>query len=169
MRLLTKTSLFSFVLLISFPSIAGLSTPKEIIQQITERGVNSTVAEIGERNKRNEIAKLIATGDPEWLEVAFRLTPNTHREFSNQIFDSLALALLNNPVEVLAQANKYRPNLTNNICDLSLTVIAEKNKHKLIKGIVASLKSAEKSAKRKDKENIERCILKLNQVYPRYF
>ncbi|PHM36101.1 hypothetical protein [Xenorhabdus innexi] len=169
MRLLTKISLFSFILLMSFPSVAGLSTPKEIIQQIKERGASSVVAEIGEKNEANEIAKFITSGDPDWLKVAFQLTPNIHRDFSNQLLNSLSLALITNPVEVLAQAKKHRPDLTNNICHPSLTSIQERKKPKFIQEIVASLKAAEKSAKRKDKENIESCILKFNQTYPGYF
>ncbi|WP_228858040.1 hypothetical protein ACP179_09080 [Xenorhabdus stockiae] len=165
MRLLTKISLLSFIFLISSPSFAGLSTPKEIIQQVKERGVNSVVAEIGERRKREEIADFITTGETEWLEVAFQLVPNIHHDFSNQIFNSLSFALINNPIEVLAMADKYQPSSTNNICNIPSTLIGTKSKEKFVRDVAVSLKKAKTSASRKDEENIELCQFALNKSY----
>ncbi|PHM36102.1 hypothetical protein [Xenorhabdus innexi] len=168
MRLLTKISLLSFLFLISSPSVADLSTPKEIIQQVKERGVNSVVAEIGERKKREEIADFITTGDSEWLEVAFQLTPSIHHDFSSQILNSLSFALINNPVEVLAMANKYQLSSAHNICNIPSTLTGINNKEKFVRDVSTSLKTAKKVANRKDEENIEWCQLELNKSYTTY-
>ncbi|WP_047684205.1 MULTISPECIES: hypothetical protein [Xenorhabdus] len=168
MRLLTKIPLLSFILLISSPSVAGLSAPTEIRQQVKERGVNSIVAEIGEQGKRNEIAHYITTGNPEWVKIAFELTPNIHQDFSKQIFNSLSFALINNPVEVLTLANKRKPSLSSDICNIPPTLTGLENKEQFVRNVAKSLNAAKKSASRKDRENIEICQWELNQSYTEY-
>ncbi|MDR0218387.1 MAG: hypothetical protein LBI71_05800 [Enterobacteriaceae bacterium] len=172
MRLLTKTSLLSFILLISSPTITAAPAPekpllqaKDIIQQVKERGVNPVVAELGEQGERDKIAYRITTGDPEWINVAFKLLPSMKNDFTQQILNSLSFALINNPVKVLELAKKHNLLSSNDICTIPSTLVNTKEKQQYIRKVAASLKAAEKSAGRQDKQNIEICQQELALFY----
>ncbi|MCP9268098.1 hypothetical protein M5U04_08290 [Xenorhabdus sp. XENO-1] len=163
MRLLTQILLFSFISLMSSPSIAHLSTQAEILQQVRERGVNAVVAELGESRKRDEIAYNITTGESQWLRVAFTLSPNMHSEFSKQLLRSLSFALINNPVEVLSLSKKYNSFSSDQICDIPPTLKGLDERTSFIEKLSNSLNAARKSNSGKNKENIENCLWRLVQ------
>ncbi|AOM42168.1 hypothetical protein [Xenorhabdus hominickii] len=168
MPLLLKT-LFSFIFLVSSPSIAGLSTPAKIMQQLYERGVNSVVAQLGEEGKENEITHNITTGDSQWLKVAFALSSNMNPKFSQQVSSALSLALINNPVEVLALAKSNRTFSPSEICNIPATISSSDGHKKFIKKVSDSLNAARKSNIGSNKENVEVCLLQLDAADSLYF
>ncbi|CDM87942.1 hypothetical protein [Xenorhabdus bovienii] len=164
MHLLTQILLFSFISLMSSPSIAHLSTQAEILQQVRERGVNAVVAELGEIRKRDEVAHNITTGERQWLEVAFTLFPNIHSEFSKQILRSLSFALINNPVEVLSLSKEHNYFSSDQICNIPSTLKGLDARTQFIKKVSNRLNAARKANSGKNKENIENCLWELEQV-----
>ncbi|OTA19305.1 hypothetical protein Xbed_02523 [Xenorhabdus beddingii] len=169
MRLPTQILFLSLISLISFPSAAGLSTPEEIMQQLQERGVNSVVAELGERRDWSRIIHNISTGDSQWLKVAFKLSPNLHPEFTKQTINALSLALVNNPTEVLALTSKHRTISFMDICHIPTTITGLAQKQTFAKNALRSLKTVEKSDLRKNWDNIENCLWELEKSSSTYF
>ncbi|MBI6549219.1 hypothetical protein [Xenorhabdus lircayensis] len=170
MRLFTQILFFSFLSLISLPSVARLSTPDEIMQQVQERGVNAVVAELGEEHERNKIAHKISTGDSQWLQIAFKLSPNIHTKFSKKTVDALSLALINNPVEVLALAKTHRTLSSTDICNnMPSTIKGSAQQKSFIKKVVGSLNAAEKSNFGKNRDSIQMCLWEFEKVYSNYF
>ncbi|WP_338804378.1 hypothetical protein WDV76_02485 [Xenorhabdus griffiniae] len=158
MRLLSQILFFSFISLASLPSLAKFSTPAEIMQQVQERGINSVVAEINAEYKQDKIIQNIATGDKQWLQVAFKLYPNIHPEFSRQIINALSVALIENPAEVLSLTKTHRTLSFIDICNMPSTIKGLNQQKLFIKRIINSLKATEQSNKGKDQYNIEACI-----------
>ncbi|PHM39768.1 hypothetical protein Xmau_02366 [Xenorhabdus mauleonii] len=168
MRLLLQTLFFSLISLASVPSIAKLSTPDEIMQQVQERGVNSVVAELGEEYERNSIAHNISTGDNQWLQIAFKLYPNIHPKFSKQIRESLSIALINNPNYVLMLTTKHRNLSIMDICDIPSTINGSRQQKSFIRKVINSLKAAEKSSTRTNRDNIEMCLWEFEKMASSY-
>ncbi|MBD1226796.1 hypothetical protein [Xenorhabdus griffiniae] len=158
MRLLSQILFFSFISLASLPSLAKFSTPAEIMKQVQERGINSVVAEINAEYKQDKIIQNIATGDKQWLQVAFKLYPNIHPEFSRQIINALSVALIENPEEVLSLIKTHRTLSFIDICNMPSTIKGRSQQKLFIKRIINSLRAAEQSNKGKDQYNIEACI-----------
>ncbi|WP_338884249.1 hypothetical protein [Xenorhabdus sp. TH1] len=158
MRLLTQILCFSFISLASSPSLARFSAPAGIMQQVQERGINSVVAEINAENKQDKIIQNITTGDKQWLQVAFKLSPNIHPEFSRQIINALSVALIENPVEVLSLTNAHRTLSFTNICNMPPTIRGSSQQRSFVKKMIDSLRAAEKSSRGENQYNIENCI-----------
>ncbi|CAM3722631.1 hypothetical protein [Xenorhabdus thuongxuanensis] len=164
MRLFTQILCFSFISLASFPSLARFSTPAKIMQQVQERGVNSVVAEINAEHKQDKIIQNIATGDKQWLQVAFKLSPNIHPEFSQQITNALSVALTENPVEVLSLTKSHRTLSFTDICNIPPTIRGLSQQRAFAKKMIDSLRAAEKSNRGKNQYNIEACIWEFEKV-----
>ncbi|OKP03430.1 hypothetical protein [Xenorhabdus eapokensis] len=158
MRLLTQILCFSFISLASLPSLARFSTPAEIMQQVRERGVNSVVAEINAEHNGEKIIQNIATGDKQWLQVAFKLSPNIHPEFSRQITYALSVALTENPVEVLSLIKSHRTLSFTDICNIPPTIRGPSQQKAFAKKMIDRLRAAEKSNQGANQYNIEACI-----------
>ncbi|MBD2810100.1 hypothetical protein ID853_04195 [Xenorhabdus sp. Vera] len=169
MRLFTQTLFLSCIFWISVPSIAGLSTSAEIMQQVQERGVNSVVAELGESYESEKIVDSIAAGDSEWLQVAFILFPNIHPKFSKQILESLSSALINNTVEVLSLTEKHRTLVFSDICNIPPSIVSPAQQKSFINNMVSSLNKVKNSGSGKNRDNIEMCLWELERIYGGYF
>ncbi|MDC9594528.1 hypothetical protein [Xenorhabdus sp. IM139775] len=168
MRLPIQILSFFFISLISLPSLARFSTPEKIFQQVQERGVNSVVAEINAEYEQDQIIHHISTGDKQWLQVAFKLAPNIHPAFSQKIINALSMALIENPVEVLALAKTHRSLSFTDICNMPPTITGLNQQRAFAKKMIGSLKAAEKANKGKDRNNIESCIWAFEQAHSTY-
>ncbi|WP_228005827.1 hypothetical protein [Xenorhabdus sp. BG5] len=135
------------------------------MQQVQERGVNSVVAEINAEYKKDKIIQNIATGDKQWLQVAFKLSPNIHPEFSRQIINALSVALIENPVEVLSLTKAHRTLSFTDICNMPPTIKGLSQQRSFAKKIINSLRAAEQSNRGKNQYNIEACIWEFERVF----
>ncbi|SFU39883.1 hypothetical protein SAMN05421784_10584 [Xenorhabdus koppenhoeferi] len=169
MSLFTQILFLSCIFSISVPSIAGLSTSAEIMQQVQKRGVNSVVAELGESYESEKIVDSIAAGDSEWLQVAFILFPNIHPKFSKQILESLSSALINNPDEVLSLIEKYRTPAFSDICNIPPSIVSSAQQKSFINKMVSSLNKIKNSNSGKNRDSIEMCLWELERNYGDYF
>ncbi|WP_348986416.1 hypothetical protein [Xenorhabdus sp. SGI240] len=158
MRLLSQILFFSFISSASLPSVARFSTPAEIMQQVQERGVNSVVAEINAEYKQDKIIQNIATGDKQWLQVAFKLYPNIHPEFSQQIINALSVALIENPVEILSLTKVQSTPSFTDICNMPPTIRGLSQQKSFAKKMIDSLRATEKSNRGENQYNIEICL-----------
>ncbi|WP_244185994.1 hypothetical protein [Xenorhabdus ishibashii] len=138
--------------------MARFSTPAEIMQQVQERGVNSVVAEINAEHEQDKIIQNIATGDKQWLQVAFKLSPNIHQNFSRQITQALSVALTENPVEVLSLIQSHRSLSFTDICDTPPTIRGLSQQKAFTKKMIDSLRVVEKSNRGENQYSIEACI-----------
>ncbi|MBD2783913.1 hypothetical protein ID858_08420 [Xenorhabdus sp. DI] len=168
MRLPIQILFFSFISLISLPSLAKFSTPARIIQQVQERGVNSVVAEINAEYEQDKILHHISTGDKQWLQIAFKLSPNIHPAFSQKIINALSIALVENPVEVLALTKTHRSLSFSDICNMPPTITGLGQQRAFAKKMIDSLKLAEKTNKGEDRYNIESCIWAFERAHSTY-
>ncbi|MDX7988572.1 hypothetical protein FE392_14730 [Xenorhabdus sp. 12] len=168
MRLLLQILFFTLTGLASLPSIAKLSTPEEIMQQLQERGTNSVVAELGEEHERNVIAHNISTGDNQWLQIASKLYPNIHPKFSKQIRESLSIALINNPKDVLTLTAKNRALSIMDVCTIPSTINGATQQRSFIQKVINSLQTAEKSNTGTNKGNIEMCLWGFEKIASYY-
>ncbi|MDX7990583.1 hypothetical protein [Xenorhabdus littoralis] len=169
MRLLTQILFFSFMSLISLPSIAGLYTPDRIMRQVHERGINSVVAELSEEREMDKIIHHISTGDSQWLRVAFKLSPNIHPIFSEKTISALSFALINNPVEVLSLAENHRTLASANICTIPSTIHNLQQQKSFFGQVMNSLNAARKANTGKSKNGIDMCMWEFEKNHSVYF
>ncbi|PHM46990.1 hypothetical protein [Xenorhabdus miraniensis] len=169
MRLFTQVLFFSFMCLISLPSVARFATPEKIMQQVQERGVNAVVAELSEEREWSNITHNISTGDSQWVQLAFKLSQNIHPTVSKQITNAISLALVNNPAEVLELTNKHRVLSFADICNIPPTIIGTSKKRAFFKDVMDSLKEANKSNFGKNRDNIETCRWEIEKAASIYF
>ncbi|WP_374052426.1 hypothetical protein [Xenorhabdus taiwanensis] len=126
------------------------------------------MAEINAENKQDKIIQNIATGDKQWLQVAFKLSPNIHPEFSRQITDALSVALTKNPVEVLSLAKSHRTLSFTDICNMPPTIRGLSQQRAFAKKMIESLRAAEKSSRGVNQYDIETCIWQFEKVHSTY-
>ncbi|MDC9615041.1 hypothetical protein PSI19_14455 [Xenorhabdus khoisanae] len=169
MRLFTQVLFFSFISLISLPSVARFATPEKIMQQVQERGVNAVVAELSEEREWSNITHNISTGDSQWVQIAFKLSQNIHPNASKQIIDALSLALVNNPVEVLELTNKHRAFSFADICNIPPTITGKSQKRAFFNSAMDSLKAADQSKQGKNRDDIETCRWEIEKAASVYF
>ncbi|PHM71364.1 hypothetical protein [Xenorhabdus kozodoii] len=196
MHLLTQVLCFSFISLASSPSLAKtsisdesmqqmrerkvnsvaadvppltkFSTPDKIMQQVRERGVNSVVAEINAEYGQEKIIQNIKTGDKQWLQIAFKLYPNTHPKFSQQIIDALSDVLIEHPVEILALTKAHRTLSFPDICNIPSTIKGLNQQRNFAKKMVTSLRAAEKYNRGENLDNIETCLWEFERMHSAY-
>ncbi|EYU14544.1 hypothetical protein CE143_20535 [Photorhabdus luminescens] len=164
MKLIKILILLSPTLFISQTALA-LShplTPENITKEIINRGTNSVVAELGEMGARQEITHKITTGDRKWIKLAFKLTQSMHQDFAKEIRYALSLALINNPVEVLANADKENNLSLADICTIPPELGTRENKIEFIDKVKKSL-GAITDSKAKDRAND--CFWELEKAY----
>ncbi|MEQ1966900.1 hypothetical protein ABLA30_07675 [Xenorhabdus nematophila] len=169
MRLLTQILFFACIFSLSPPSIAGLSTATEIMQQVQERGVNSVVAELGADHEQKKVTDNIASGNSEWLQLAFKLLPNIHSKFSKQTLESLTLALLNNPVEVLSLTKKHHTLAFSDICNIPSTITAITQQKLFLNSVISRLDLEKELNFGNTRENIETCRWEFEKIQNHYF
>ncbi|WP_245737294.1 hypothetical protein [Xenorhabdus japonica] len=138
------------------------------MQQLQERGVNSVVAEINEKYEQDNILHSISTGDTQWLQIAFKLIPNAHSKFPQQITNSLSVALTENPVEVLALAKAHHAFSLTDICTIPQTFNGLDKKKIFSKKMMNSLNAAKKSNTGKNRDNIEICMWEFEKARNTY-
>ncbi|NHB92758.1 hypothetical protein [Photorhabdus cinerea] len=164
MRIIKSLILLSPILFTSLPTFA-LSRPftaNDIAREITNRGINSVVAELGEIGVRQEITHKITTGDSNWVKLAFKLTQSMHLDFSREIRYALSIALINNPVDVLAAADKEKNISLADICTIPPELETKENKIEFVDKVRKSLESAKES---EAKGRIEECYWELEKAY----
>ncbi|KAA1186058.1 hypothetical protein [Photorhabdus heterorhabditis] len=164
MRLIKALILLSPTLFTSLPTLAlsPTFTANDIAREITNRGINSVVAELGEMGVRQEITHKITTGDSNWVKLAFKLTQSMHLDFSREIRYALSIALINNPVDVLAAADKEKNISLADICTIPPELETKEHKIEFVDKVSKSLKSVtEYEAKNRAKE----CFWELEKAY----
>ncbi|WP_118985571.1 hypothetical protein [Photorhabdus sp. CRCIA-P01] len=164
MRLIKTLILLSPMLFISHTALA-LSrplTPENITKEIVNRGTNSVVAELGEMGAKQEITHKISTGDSNWIKLAFKLTQSMHLDFAKGMRYALSLALINNPVEVLANADKENNISLADICTIPPELGTRENKIEFVDKVKKSLGAI---TDYKVKDRIEDCLWELEKAY----
>ncbi|CAQ85737.1 MULTISPECIES: hypothetical protein [Photorhabdus] len=164
MRLIKSLLLLSPTLFTS-PSTLALSstlTANDIAREITNRGVNSVVAELGETGARQEITHKITTGDSNWVKLAFKLTQSIHLDFSKEIRYALSIALINNPVDVLTAADKEKNISLTDICTIPPELETRENKIEFVDKVRKSLESI---TDYEVKDRAEECFWELEKAY----
>uniref|UniRef100_UPI0036D84D24 hypothetical protein n=1 Tax=Photorhabdus sp. RM322S TaxID=3342825 RepID=UPI0036D84D24 len=166
MKLIKSLILLSLALLTgtSLPVLA-LSrniTPDNINKEIINRGINSVVAELGETGARQEITHKITTGDRDWIKLAFKLTQTIHLDFSKEMRYALSMALINNPVDVLATADKENNILLADICTIPPELETRENKIEFVNKVRKSLGSI---TDYEAKDRVEECFWELEKAY----
>ncbi|KOY61063.1 hypothetical protein AM629_15945 [Photorhabdus heterorhabditis] len=164
MPLLKALLLLYSTLFTSLPTLAlsPTFTANDIAREITNRGVNSVVAELGETGVRQEITHKITTGDSNWVKLAFKLTQSMHLDFSKEILYALSIALINNPVDVLAAADKEKNISLADICTIPPELETRENKIKFVDKVRKSLESI---TDYEIKGRVEECFWELNKAY----
>ncbi|MBS9425899.1 hypothetical protein [Photorhabdus caribbeanensis] len=164
MNLIKTLTLLSPMLFTSQTALA-LShplTPENITKEIINRGTNSVVAELGEMGARQEIIHNITTGDSQWIKLAFKLTQSMHLDFAKEMRYALSLALINNPVEVLANADKENNISLADICTIPPELGSKDNKIEFVDKVKKSLGAI---TNRKAKDRAEDCFWELEKAY----
>ncbi|OWO81269.1 hypothetical protein B5C26_13815 [Photorhabdus luminescens] len=164
MQLMKTLILLSPMLFISHTALALSQplTPQNITKEIINRGTNSVAAELGEMGARQEITHNITTGDSNWIKLAFKLTQSTHLGFAKEIRYALSLALINNPVEVLANADKGNNISLADICTIPPELGTRENKIAFIDKVKKSLDAITDS---EAKKRVEDCFWALEKAY----
>ncbi|OCA54597.1 hypothetical protein [Photorhabdus namnaonensis] len=164
MKLMKSLILFSSMLLINQTAFALSQplTPEDITKEIINRGTNSVAAELGEMGVRQEIVHKISTGDHNWIKLAFKLTQSTHQDFAKEIRYALSLALINNPVEVLANADKENNLSLADICTIPPELGTRENKIEFVDKVKKSLGAI---TDREAKDKSEDCFWELEKAY----
>ncbi|MCK3668684.1 hypothetical protein [Photorhabdus noenieputensis] len=162
--LIKNLTLLSPMLFISHTALALSQplTPEDITKEIINRGTNSVVAELGEMGARQEIAHNITTGDSKWIKLAFKLTQSMHLDFAKEIRYALSLALINNPVEVLANADKAHNISLTDICTIPAELGTKKNKIEFVDKVKKSLGAITDN---EAKDRAEYCFWELEKAY----
>ncbi|MCA6221364.1 hypothetical protein [Photorhabdus antumapuensis] len=164
MQLIKTLILLSPMLFISHTALA-LSrplTPENITKEIVNRGTNSVVAELGEMGAKQEITHKITTGDSNWIKLAFKLMQSMHLDFAKEMRYALSLALINNPVEVLANADKENNISLADICTIPPELGTRENKIEFVDKVKKSLGAI---TDYKVKDRIEDCLWELEKAY----
>ncbi|MBS9435120.1 hypothetical protein [Photorhabdus hainanensis] len=164
MKLIKILILLSPMLFISH-TVLALSqplTPEDITKEIINRGTNSVVAELGEMGARQEIVHEISTGDRNWIKLAFKLTQSMHQNFAKEIRYALSLALINNPVEVLTNADKENNLSLADICTIPQELGTKENKIAFVDKVKKSLGTI---TDREAKDRSEDCFWELEKAY----
>ncbi|MCC8459014.1 hypothetical protein [Photorhabdus aegyptia] len=164
MKLIKTLILLSPMLFISQTALALSQplTPEDITKEIINRGTNSVVAELGEIGVRQEIVHKISTGDHNWIKLAFKLTQSMHLDFAKEIRYALSLALINNPVEVLANADKENNLSLTDICTIPPELGTRENKIEFVDKVKKSLGAI---TNREAKDRAEDCFWELEKAY----
>ncbi|ETS32925.1 hypothetical protein BB987_06855 [Photorhabdus temperata] len=137
-------------------------TPDNINKEIINRGINSVVAELGETGARQEITHKITTGDRDWIKLAFKLTQTIHLDFSKEMQYALSMALINNPVDVLATADKENNISLSDICTIPPELETRENKIEFVNKVRKSLGSI---TDYEVKNRVEECFWELEKAY----
>lgn len=137
-------------------------TPEDITKEIINRGTNSVVAELGEMGVRQEIVHKISTGDRNWIKLAFKLTQSMHQDFAKEMRYALSLALINNPVEVLANADKENNLSLADICAIPPELGTKENKIEFVDKVKKSLDAI---TDREVKDRAKDCFWELEKAY----
>ncbi|WP_244208645.1 hypothetical protein [Xenorhabdus ehlersii] len=126
------------------------------------------MAEINAEHNQDKIIQNIATGDKQWLQVAFKLSPNIHPEFSRKITNALSIALIENPVEVLSLTKSHRTLSFTDVCNIPPTIRGLSQQRAFAKKIIDNLRAAEKSNRGENRYNIETCIWQFEKMHSTY-
>jgi hypothetical protein len=102
MRICAIAAMLACVLTASAAS-PGNSSPEMLLQRIGQQGGRQTLAELWQDRQAFEgVLNGIATGEPQWLEVARRLRPFSDAGASESIDEAVARALPKRPRGVLS-------------------------------------------------------------------